>query len=744
MQFFYTLTLTIHKFWSLGILKIILNSNDLESDFRIVRNNMKLLKSSILFFVADSLGLVALPYCYGMPTNPFGTFEESQPDGTIVTLSLNGGSHDSWMVDEDQFTVVRNPETGYFVYAKPDGKGGIEPSSVVLRGHFSHEKGNDEQEERLDHQEVLHASYSSSDSVSPATASSSDFFSRDSSSFKKEKNLRPSKPDCRNKICGEHQDDVKHRKRSLRATNYALSENNSTRFGSMDSGRRAVSGEKQRLRNLVLLLRWSDHSDRRLPPREDYDILMNHNGPHFLCPTGSVRDVFLQNSYGALEVDSYVTDWIPMNNTEEYYSNGNKGMTRYIHGAIRYALDYVDNLTGHDEVNFDFFDEDEDGYIDSVTFIHSGYPAEIGGTDSYGRFYEQRIWSHKWNLRDKFQSKKGRNVEVDAYHISSGLWGLKGSEIGRIGVIAHELAHFLGLPDLYDKDSSSFGVGIYGLMANSWGADGQQLYPPYMSPWAKMMMGWVTPVEPVPGVNIVEASAKQDSSHPQLYIIKEGFPEGEFLLIENRQPIGYDWLLPQGGLAIWHIDYGSKGTYNAFELNHRQAKEGHPDQEGWPENGNHYAVALLQADGYYDLETRFNFGDFEDLFHADDVDELVPCKEMNECQYPNSDSYQDGNIARSNVHIIDISASGDVMTFNYMVEESTPTDSPTSTPTFSPTSFPTPTPTVSPTTEKERVGRKKGRICRNDRQCTSGFCKKRWRWFFGMGWSFFGRCALVD
>ena len=105
---------------------------------------------------------------------------------------------------------------------------------------------------------------------------------------------------------------------------------------------------------------------------------------------------------------------------------------------------------------------------------HSGYGAEWGGGIN-------RIWSHKWFLSGGgWTSNDG--VHVSSYHISPALWGTSGSNIGRVGVIAHETGHFLGLSDLYDTDSTAGdGIGSWGLMANSWGFDGNQICIPNMS-----------------------------------------------------------------------------------------------------------------------------------------------------------------------------------------------------------------------------------------------------------------------
>lgn len=392
------------------------------------------------------------------------------------------------------------------------------------------------------------------------------------------------------------------------------------------------------IRNLVVLIQFSNHTGRGLPLPGEVDVLFNAAGPDpDLAPTGSIRDLYLKNSYGQLTLNSDVSSWITVSGTEQYYANGQSGDDT-LWQALREALNVLDQT-----VDFSQYDANGDGYIDSIAFLHSGYGAEWGGTDVDGTPTGSRIWSHRWTIQNpEWTSSEG--VKVADYHISPALWGISGNTIGRIGVIAHETGHFFGLPDLYDTDGGGSGIGSYGLMANSWDFNGTQLCPPHLSPWSKMQLGWISPVTITgPG----EFSITQAETADEYFMVSDGFASQEYLLIENRQDAGFDCSLPQGGLAIWHID--DLAGYNT---------EGYPGRR-WPENGKHYRVALAQADGNFQLEHGDNRGDAGDVHHASGVDAMAPGPNG----HPNTDGYQSGRITVTGHTISNISPSGETMTF---------------------------------------------------------------------------------
>jgi len=394
------------------------------------------------------------------------------------------------------------------------------------------------------------------------------------------------------------------------------------------------------VKNLVVLCMFSDHTagvDTR--SQADYFTLFNQvGGDPTLAPTGSVKDYYYETSYGTMTLDSSVTIWVTLPHTEAFYAAGSDGLggsyPRNAQGMVKDALDLIDPM-----VDFSQFDTDSDNYIDSIDIIHSGYGGETGGGGG------NWIWSHRWSLYQvpggKWTSNEG--VKVYDYHTEPALWGSSGNDIVRIGVIAHETGHFFGLPDLYDIDYDGEGIGSWGLMANSWGFDWSQLHPPHFCAWSKIQLGWLTP-------QIItscgEYIAPQVETNPTIFRIDQGYPSDEYLLIENRQPVGFETDIPQGGLCIYHID--DSAGYDT---------QGYPGQAGWPENGNHYRVALLQADGNYNLEKNNNRGDSGDVYHAGGVSII------SDSTVPNTDAYQNGNIITTYNTLSSISSAGSIMNF---------------------------------------------------------------------------------
>jgi M6 family metalloprotease-like protein len=399
------------------------------------------------------------------------------------------------------------------------------------------------------------------------------------------------------------------------------------------------SGAIGTFKNVVIMMRFSNHLGRTLPSDVDIGALFNNVGPHAKAPTGSVRDLYLENSYGQMTLDSSPFGWVDVPQTEQHYAAGNSGLGTNVWPAITDALDAADTV-----IDFSQYDDNGDNFVDAIAFIHSGYAAEWGGTDSDGTDFTNRIWSHRWSLGSPWVSAEG--VMVSAYHISPGLWGTSGSQIGRIGVISHETGHFFGLPDLYDTDNNGpAGIGSWCMMSNSWGWTGDQLNPPHFSAWCKQFLGWTSPT-------VISAagtySARRAGQFADVYRINAGYPAGEYLLVENRQPYGFEDTMPQGGLCVWHIDEFQGGN----------TQEGYPGQPGWPGNNRHYMVALLQADGNYDLEHGFTYGDPGDVYHAGGVDQI------DGTTIPNTHAYQGGTVLATNHRLHNISASGTPMTFD--------------------------------------------------------------------------------
>ncbi|MGK3759691.1 MAG: hypothetical protein ACI8RD_012008 [Bacillariaceae sp.] len=328
------------------------------------------------------------------------------------------------------------------------------------------------------------------------------------------------------------------------------------------------------IKNLVVLLQFNDHAKARrdLPKHAEIKGLME-----------TLTNVYLENSLGKLTIEStIVPEWITTTHGEAWYAEERSGTTN-LHEAMRDALDYLGN---NNIIDFSQYDGNGDGYVDSVTFLHSGYGAEHGGTDCKGQEYPNRIWTHQWQLfgdrdgnnigpwicnmtttttteknarigigaRISGRNDRSDNIKVWTYQMASALRGTCGNSIAPVGHIAHEFGHVIGLPDL--SSGGGNGIGGFCLMADAWGFDKTLDHPSQLSGWAKMKLGWLEPREPTFGLNMIDA-AEEYSTETQLYKIGDGdynFPQNEYLLIEYRAKKGMDRHMPGEGLLIYHVD----------------------------------------------------------------------------------------------------------------------------------------------------------------------------------------------
>ena len=74
------------------------------------------MKTAVLVFI-----LVIIPLILSADIVKDKAFEQIQPDGTKITLYVTGDEFYRSVFDKDGYTVLLHPETGYAVYAVPDG-----------------------------------------------------------------------------------------------------------------------------------------------------------------------------------------------------------------------------------------------------------------------------------------------------------------------------------------------------------------------------------------------------------------------------------------------------------------------------------------------------------------------------------------------------------------------------------------------------------------------------------------------
>jgi len=297
-----------------------------------------------------------------------------------------------------------------------------------------------------------------------------------------------------------------------------------------------VTGSKKALCVLI------NFKDKQMTHTKDaYYNLLNQIGYSSNNIHGSVKDYYLENSYGQLELSIDLAGPYTLADSASHYGNENTWSS--------FARASIQAVAADPNINLSEYATN--GKLETFHILFAGYGDE--NIDN-----GKQIWSHQGTI----STLTLNGVKVSRYSCSPQLRGASGNNITTIGVICHELCHVFGAPDYYDTDYESNGGNYPGtdewdLMANgSWNGSPSGSCPAHINMFQKILYGWVTPTE------LVETQSVTDipnaAENPVAYIMKP-YTNNEQYVLENRQKVGFDASLPGNGLIIYHIHNSAAG-----------------------------------------------------------------------------------------------------------------------------------------------------------------------------------------
>jgi len=368
---------------------------------------------------------------------------------------------------------------------------------------------------------------------------------------------------------------------------------------------------------------------------------------------GSLTHFFDEMSSGqfALTGEALPRTYVSVGPTERYLSDSDTG-----HGDFgRFTREILD--AADLDVDFGRFDNDgpdgipnsgdDDGFVDLLLLVTQSTPSGFIVGDADGVALLGLDVSH---FTSDAASVGGR-IAVRADVSGSSSSGVPGGTLQRgmnladaVGIIAHEMGHVFGLPDLYDRDNirggiidlndDSAGIGYWGLMghgARGWDDRGG---PTPLCAWSRKRLGWL-------GVDnerlVVLTASIEDvflgdvNTGGSVYQLP--LADGDYLLVEHRAAAGsyYERHLPADGVLVWHVDPAVPNNDNEHgKVVDLVCADGLYNDAGYPA-GTLVAPDLGQDNlDYYSKNDDFralhagNLGDATDVFDGMRFTEYAP------------------------------------------------------------------------------------------------------------------------
>src|SRR5436190_1080462 len=344
------------------------------------------------------------------------------------------------------------------------------------------------------------------------------------------------------------------------------------------------------LRVTAILFRYKDSPAPTFVAANYDDVLFG------ATPTGAAagrpytyRSFYKEMSNGVFDIQGTTYGYTTLDSNEVYYTGGTSatcqaanpyGSTNcnglFSSAAIsRMRSGLMEALTKLDaQIDFSQYVDSTTGFVPLVLFMHEAIGGECGPSNAP----QNHLWAHRFALptfttQDDWPGHAGQKVKISDYILQPAVGGASSctsTEIMPIGTVAHETGHGFGLPDLYDTDNVSEGIGEWGLMSS--GNFTTPLSPSRMEAWSLNELGWVT-IVPVTTNNTYTFDAAPLSDTAFYVRVQGANPRGEYFLLANRQRKQSDSAVIRyhchragdpvpcgGGLLIWHVDSAQMAT----------------------------------------------------------------------------------------------------------------------------------------------------------------------------------------
>ncbi len=421
-----------------------------------------------------------------------------QPDGTLLNCFASGDEYHNWLHDDLGYTIMQHPRSGYYVYA------------VVEAGRLA---------------------------ATPHIAGKSD---PQSLGLSPRANIAP--------------EAILQRRRE-----YQEAQTSASSLFKPDGSAYTAASNPGFMHNIVVFIRFEDENEFS-ESTEVYDSLFNNSTPNRVSLYNyykeasydrfsvtstfypiqsetsviSYRDIYPRAYYRPYNEETnpggYDPD-IPMNDI-----NNTDGPTYREHNLFRRAIETIRSSIPTDLI----IDASGNGRVDNISFIISGQPDG----------WNQLLWPHKWALWSQ-------EVFIHDKRVWDYTLQLAGS-IG-VGVVAHELFHSLGAPDLYHYSQDGLHpVGPWDIMAFTYQT------PQHMSAYMKYRYGkWIDDIP-----EIVESGTYglQPLTSPvgNCFKIQSPFSLDEYFIVEYRKRSSvFENILPGEGLLVYRVNQNRDGRGNA-------------------------------------------------------------------------------------------------------------------------------------------------------------------------------------